>query len=110
MVHWTEEELALVTSIVDAQRTLHRGQTAYWTRASQEYQQHVGNARHNLNACQHKRRELKPHLDRFKACFDRVPAGYLSYDGQVEIAKIEYRHDGNPEFRAVPHFNIYRTL
>ncbi|KAJ0870245.1 hypothetical protein HanRHA438_Chr11g0498201 [Helianthus annuus] len=89
---------------------LRRGQTAYWTRAFQEYQQHVGNARHNLNAFQHKWRELKPHLDRFKACFDRVPADDLSYDDRVEIAKIEYRHDGNPEFCWVPHFNIYRTL
>ncbi|KAJ0909955.1 hypothetical protein HanRHA438_Chr07g0327091 [Helianthus annuus] len=81
MVNWTEEkELALVISIVDAQRTLRRGQTTYWTRAFQEYQQHVGNTRHNLNACQHKWRELKPHLDRFKAYFDRVPVGDLSYD------------------------------
>ncbi|MFS7993319.1 hypothetical protein Hanom_Chr12g01092641 [Helianthus anomalus] len=85
MVHWTEEEeLALVTSIVGAQRTLRRGQTAYLTRVFQEYQQHVGNARHNLNTCQHKWRELKLHLDRFKACFDRVPAGDLSYDDRVE--------------------------
>ncbi|MFS7913855.1 hypothetical protein Hanom_Chr02g00146671 [Helianthus anomalus] len=55
MVHWTvEEEIALVTSIVDAQRTLQRGKTAYWGRVFQQYQQHVGNTRHNLNACQHK--------------------------------------------------------
>ncbi|MFS7912959.1 hypothetical protein Hanom_Chr02g00136051 [Helianthus anomalus] len=69
---------------------LRRGQTAYWTRAFQEYQQHVG------NACQHKWRELKPHLDQFKACFDRVPVGDLSYEDRVEFAKIENRHDGNP--------------
>ncbi|MFS8015792.1 hypothetical protein Hanom_Chr15g01360861 [Helianthus anomalus] len=92
MVHCTEEEeLVLVTSIVDAQRTLRRGQTAYWTRAFQDYQQHVENLRHNLNVGQHKWQELKPHMDRFKACFDRVSAGDLSHDDQVEIAKIEYR-------------------
>ncbi|MFS8027029.1 hypothetical protein Hanom_Chr16g01493841 [Helianthus anomalus] len=49
-------------------------------------------------------------MDRFKVCFDRVPAGDLTHDDRVEIAKIEYRHDGNTDFRWVPHFNIYRTL
>ncbi|MFS7911246.1 hypothetical protein Hanom_Chr02g00115861 [Helianthus anomalus] len=53
MVHWTEEEeIELVTSIVDAQRSLRRGQTAYWTQAFQQYQ-HVENACHNLKVCQH---------------------------------------------------------
>ncbi|MFS8001787.1 hypothetical protein Hanom_Chr13g01194471 [Helianthus anomalus] len=67
MVRWTEEEeIALVTSIVNAQRTLQLGQTAYWGRAFQQYQQHAGNTHHNLNACQHKWRELKPRLDRLK--------------------------------------------
>ncbi|MFS7916979.1 hypothetical protein Hanom_Chr03g00183661 [Helianthus anomalus] len=80
MVHWTEEEeIALVTSIVDAQRTLQRGQTAYWGRAFQQCQQHVGNTLHNLNACQHKWHEFKPRLDRLKVCFDRVPAGDLTH-------------------------------
>ncbi|MFS7995200.1 hypothetical protein Hanom_Chr12g01115251 [Helianthus anomalus] len=83
MVNWTDEdELALVTSIVDAQRMLRRGQTAYWTRAFQEYQ-HVGNVRHRLNVCQHQWREQKPHLDRFKACFDNVPVGDLCNDDRV---------------------------
>ncbi|MFS7994595.1 hypothetical protein Hanom_Chr12g01107881 [Helianthus anomalus] len=61
MVHWTEqEEIALVTSIVDAERTLQCGQAANWGQAFQQYQQHVGNARHNLNASEHKWHELKP--------------------------------------------------
>ncbi|MFS7985640.1 hypothetical protein Hanom_Chr11g01000881 [Helianthus anomalus] len=60
MVHWTEEEIALVTSMVDAKHTLQRGQIAYWGQTFQQYQQHVGNTRHNLNVCQHKWRELKP--------------------------------------------------
>ncbi|MFS8024856.1 hypothetical protein Hanom_Chr16g01468231 [Helianthus anomalus] len=114
MVNWTEEkEIVLLTSIVDAQCTLQDGQTAYWEKAFQQYQQHVGNNHQNLKACQHKWRELKPKLDRFKICFDRVPAGDLSHADQKEIAtieKIEWRHDGNPEFKWVPHFNIYRTL
>ncbi|XP_022008076.1 uncharacterized protein LOC110907393 [Helianthus annuus] len=60
MVHWTEEEeITFVTSIVNAQRTLQRGQTAYWDRAFQQYQQHVGNTRHNLNACEHKWRAYR---------------------------------------------------
>ncbi|MFS7944554.1 hypothetical protein Hanom_Chr06g00513541 [Helianthus anomalus] len=111
MVHWTEEEeTVLVTSIVDAQRALQCGQTVYWGRAFQQYQQHVGNTCHDLNACQHKWRELKPKLDRFKVCFNRVPAGNLTHDNRVEIAKIEYKHNGNTDFKWVPHFNIYRTL
>ncbi|MFS7928811.1 hypothetical protein Hanom_Chr04g00325121 [Helianthus anomalus] len=81
MVHWTEEEeIALVTSIVDAQRTLQHGQTVYWGQALQQYQQHVGNNRHNLNACQHKWRKLKPKLDWFKVCFNCVLARDLSHD------------------------------
>ncbi|MFS8019395.1 hypothetical protein Hanom_Chr15g01403301 [Helianthus anomalus] len=84
-----EEEIALVTLIVDAQRTLLRGQTTYWGQAFQQYQQHVGNNRHNLNVCQHKWRELKPKLDRFKICFDRVLTGDLSHGDQMGIAKIE---------------------
>ncbi|KAJ0937799.1 hypothetical protein HanRHA438_Chr03g0146001 [Helianthus annuus] len=111
MVHWTEEEeIALVTSIVDAQRTLQRGQTAYWGQAFQQYQQHVSNTRHNLNACQHKWRELKPKLDWFKVCFNRVPTGDLSHEDRMEIAKIDWRHDGNPKYKWIPHFHIYRTL
>ncbi|MFS7921083.1 hypothetical protein Hanom_Chr03g00232511 [Helianthus anomalus] len=99
MVHLTEEEdIALVTSIIDAQRTLQRGQTAYWGQAFQQYQQHVGNTRHNLNACQHKWCELKPKLVWFKFCFDRVPAGDLSHDDRMEIVKIVWRHNENPEF------------
>ncbi|MFS7896317.1 hypothetical protein Hanom_Chr00s004470g01722781 [Helianthus anomalus] len=90
MVHGTkEEEIALVALIVDAQRTLQRGQTAYWVQAFQQYQQPVRNARHNLNACQHKWRELKLKLDRFKVCFERVPAGYLTHDDRVE-ARLEF--------------------
>ncbi|MFS7954790.1 hypothetical protein Hanom_Chr07g00634711 [Helianthus anomalus] len=82
MVHWTEgeEEIALVTSIVDAQRTLQCSQTTYWGQAFRQYQQHVGNNRHNLNACQHKWRELIPKLDRFKVCFDHVFVGDLSHN------------------------------
>ncbi|MFS7990601.1 hypothetical protein Hanom_Chr11g01060731 [Helianthus anomalus] len=81
MVHWTEEkEIALATSIVNAQHTLQRGQTVYWSRVFRQCQQHVGNTRYNLNACQHKVRELKPRLDKFKVCFDRVRAGDLTYD------------------------------
>ncbi|MFS7897783.1 hypothetical protein Hanom_Chr00s011970g01748481 [Helianthus anomalus] len=81
MVHWTEEEeIALVTSIVDAQHTLQRGHTTYWGRAFKQYQQHVANTRHNLNACQHKWCELKPKLDRFKTCLYRVPADDLTND------------------------------
>ncbi|MFS7954662.1 hypothetical protein Hanom_Chr07g00633171 [Helianthus anomalus] len=111
MVHWTEEKkIALVTSIVDAQRRLKRGQTTYWGQALQQYEQHVGNARHNLNVCQRKWRELNPKPDRFKVCFDRVPVGDLSHDDRVEIAKIEWRHDRNSEFKWVPHFKIFRTL
>ncbi|MFS8021343.1 hypothetical protein Hanom_Chr16g01426301 [Helianthus anomalus] len=111
MVYWTlEEEIALVTSIVDAQGMLERCQIAYLGRAIQQYQQQVGNARHNLNTCQYKWRVLKPKADRFKVCFDRVPAGDLTHDDRVEIAKFEWRHDGNSEFKWVPHFNIYRTL
>ncbi|MFS8018260.1 hypothetical protein Hanom_Chr15g01390001 [Helianthus anomalus] len=49
---------------------------------------HVGNTRHNLNVCQHKWHELKPRLDRFEVCFDRVSADDLTYDDQVEITKI----------------------
>ncbi|MFS8011280.1 hypothetical protein Hanom_Chr14g01307091 [Helianthus anomalus] len=59
MVNWTEEEIALVALIVDAQHTLQRGQTAYWGQAFQ----HVSNNRNNLNACQHKLHELIPKLD-----------------------------------------------
>ncbi|MFS7988328.1 hypothetical protein Hanom_Chr11g01033471 [Helianthus anomalus] len=68
MVNLTEEEeeITLVTSIVDAQHTLQRGQTAYWGQAFQQYQQHVGNNRHTLNVCQHIWRELRPKLDRLK--------------------------------------------
>ncbi|MFS7972966.1 hypothetical protein Hanom_Chr09g00851041 [Helianthus anomalus] len=110
MVHWTtEEEIALMISIVDAQRTLQRGQTVYWRRAFQQYQQHVGKARHNSNVCQHKWRELKTKLDWFKVCFERVPASDFTHNDRVEIEKIEGRHDGNSEFKWVPHFNIYRT-
>ncbi|MFS7937267.1 hypothetical protein Hanom_Chr05g00425601 [Helianthus anomalus] len=47
----------------------------------------LGNARHNLNVCQHKWRELKPKLDRFNVCFDRVPTGDLSHDDQVEARR-----------------------
>ncbi|MFS7973943.1 hypothetical protein Hanom_Chr09g00862631 [Helianthus anomalus] len=108
MVNWTEEEIALVTSIVDAQRTLQHGLTAYWGQAFQQYQQHVGNNHNNLNACQHKWHELRLKQDRFNICFDRVPARNLSHDNRMEIAKIEWRYDGNPEFKWV--FNIYRTL
>ncbi|MFS8008898.1 hypothetical protein Hanom_Chr14g01278311 [Helianthus anomalus] len=97
------------TCDIDAQRTLQRGQTAYWGRAFQRYQQHVGNTRHNLNVCQHKWRELKPKLNRFKVCFNRVPAGDLIHDDRVEILKIEYMHVGNTDFNWVLHFNIYRT-
>ncbi|MFS7986069.1 hypothetical protein Hanom_Chr11g01006091 [Helianthus anomalus] len=100
MVHSTEEEeIALVTSIVDAQRTLQRGQIVYCGRAFQQYQQHVGNTRHNLNACPHKWRQLKPKLDRFKVCFDHILAGDLTHDDRVEIAKIKYKHDGNTDFK-----------
>ncbi|MFS7922962.1 hypothetical protein Hanom_Chr03g00255221 [Helianthus anomalus] len=88
----------------------YNAQTTYWGQAFQQYQQHVGNARHNLNTCQHKWRELKPKLDRFKFCFDRVPVGDLSHGDRMKIAKIEWRHDGNPEFKWVPHFNTYQTL
>ncbi|MFS7906842.1 hypothetical protein Hanom_Chr01g00063971 [Helianthus anomalus] len=99
MVHLIEEEeIALLTSIVDAQRTLQRSQTAYWGRAFQQYHRHVGNASHNLNACQHKWGDLKPKLDRFKVCFDRVPRGDLTHDDRLEIAKIKYRHDRNLYF------------
>ncbi|MFS7990729.1 hypothetical protein Hanom_Chr11g01062331 [Helianthus anomalus] len=81
MVHWTQEKkIALVTSIVDTQHTLQRDQTAYWSRAFQQCQQNVGTRVYNLNACQHKWRELKQRLDRFKVCFDCVPAGDLTYD------------------------------
>ncbi|MFS7945214.1 hypothetical protein Hanom_Chr06g00521541 [Helianthus anomalus] len=63
-----------------------------------------------LNVCQHKWRELKSKLDQFKICLDRVPVGDLTHDDRVEIAKIEWRHDGNSEFKWVPQFNFYRTL
>ncbi|MFS7951492.1 hypothetical protein Hanom_Chr07g00595811 [Helianthus anomalus] len=62
----------------------------------------VANNRHNLNKCQHKWREIRPKLDRFKICFGRVLTGHLSHDDRMEIAKIEWRHDGNPEFKRVP--------
>ncbi|MFS7910275.1 hypothetical protein Hanom_Chr02g00104381 [Helianthus anomalus] len=111
MVNWTEEEeLALVTAIVDAKRNLQRGQTAYWGQAFQHYQQHVDNARHNLNACQHKWRDLKPKLDRFKRYYNRVPAAGLSHDDRVYIARVEFRHEENTDFKLVDHFNIYLTL
>ncbi|KAJ0826463.1 hypothetical protein HanRHA438_Chr17g0814571 [Helianthus annuus] len=66
MASWThEEELALVTSVVDAMKGRQPGQTRYWPEAFATYQHNVRHDRHNLNACQHKWRELRPKLDRF---------------------------------------------
>ncbi|MFS7995746.1 hypothetical protein Hanom_Chr12g01121601 [Helianthus anomalus] len=48
-------------------------ETRYWPEVFASYRHNVGNDRHNLNACQHKWRELRPKLDRFKAYYDSVP-------------------------------------
>ncbi|MFS8008025.1 hypothetical protein Hanom_Chr14g01267851 [Helianthus anomalus] len=113
-MNWTkeEEEIALVTSIVDAQCTLQHGQTVFRGKAFQQYQQHVGNNRPNLNACQHKWRELRPKLDRFKIIFYRISAGDLSHDDRMEIAKIECRQEnlsGFPTLIFIELCNFFRN-
>ncbi|MFS7949141.1 hypothetical protein Hanom_Chr06g00568081 [Helianthus anomalus] len=63
MDYWThEEELALVTSVVDAMKGYQPGETRYWPEAFASYRHNVGNDRHNLNSCQLKWRELRAKL------------------------------------------------
>ncbi|KAJ0595218.1 hypothetical protein HanRHA438_Chr04g0152231 [Helianthus annuus] len=55
MASWThEEELALVTSVVDAMKGRQPDQTRYWLEAFASYRHNVGHDRHNLNVYQHK--------------------------------------------------------
>ncbi|MFS8030017.1 hypothetical protein Hanom_Chr17g01529161 [Helianthus anomalus] len=61
------------------------GQTRYWPEAFTTYKHNVRHDRHNLNTCQHKWRELRPKLDRFKAYYETVPSGDLSHDGPNSI-------------------------
>ncbi|KAJ0587731.1 hypothetical protein HanIR_Chr04g0166531 [Helianthus annuus] len=111
MTSWThEEELALVTSIVDAMKGRPPGQTKYWSEAFATYRHNVGNDRHNLNACQHKWRELRPKLDRFKAYYEAVPSGDLSHEDQVAVANIEFRGKERKAFDKIALFEIYLML
>ncbi|MFS7970687.1 hypothetical protein Hanom_Chr09g00823871 [Helianthus anomalus] len=111
MASWTrEEELALVTSVVDAMKGRPPGQTKYWPEAFATYRHNVGNDRHNLNACQHKWRELRPKLDRFKAYYEVVPSGELSHGDQVAVANIEFRGKERRAFDMIALFEIYLTL
>ncbi|MFS8027017.1 hypothetical protein Hanom_Chr16g01493521 [Helianthus anomalus] len=43
----------------------------------------------------------------FRVCFDHVPVGDLTHDDRVEIANIEYRHNGNADFGWVKSFLIF---
>ncbi|KAJ0469135.1 hypothetical protein HanIR_Chr14g0704591 [Helianthus annuus] len=48
MASWThEEEMTLVTSVVDAMKGRPPGQTKYWVEAFAAYRHNVGNDRHN---------------------------------------------------------------
>ncbi|MFS8011159.1 hypothetical protein Hanom_Chr14g01305621 [Helianthus anomalus] len=92
MASWThKEELALVTSVVDAMKGRQSGETSYWSTTFSSYRHNVGNDRHNLNVCQHKWRELRPKLNRFKAYYEAVPSGEISHEDRVAVANIEFR-------------------
>ena len=111
MASWTHhEELALVTSVVDAMKGRPPGQTKYWPEAFAAYRLNVGNDRHNMNACQHKWRELRPKLDRFKAYYEAVPGGELSHEDRVAVANIEFRGKEKKAFDKIDLFEIYLTL
>ncbi|MFS8031302.1 hypothetical protein Hanom_Chr17g01544261 [Helianthus anomalus] len=108
MASWTrEEEMALVTSIVDAMKGRPPGQTKYWAEAFAAYRHNVGNDRHNLNACQHKWRGLRPKLERFKAYYEAVPGGELSHKDRVTVANIEFRDKENKAFNKIDLFEIF---
>ncbi|MFS8028809.1 hypothetical protein Hanom_Chr16g01514821 [Helianthus anomalus] len=111
MASWThEEEMTLVTSVVDAMKGRPPGQTKYWVEAFAAYRHNVGNDRHNLNACKHKWRELRPKLDRFKAYYEAVPSGELSHEDRVAVANIEFRGKERKAFDKIDLFEIYLTL
>ncbi|KAJ0870701.1 hypothetical protein HanRHA438_Chr11g0503371 [Helianthus annuus] len=111
MASWTHhEELALVTNVVDAMKGRPPGQTKYWPEAFAAYRLNVGNDRHNMNACQHKWRELRPKLDRFKAYYEAVPGGELSHEDRVAVANIEFRGKEKKAFDKMDLFEIYLTL
>ncbi|MFS7943211.1 hypothetical protein Hanom_Chr06g00497581 [Helianthus anomalus] len=111
MASWTrQEEMALVTSVIDVMKRRPPGQTKYWAEAFAAYRQNVGNDRHNLNACQHKWRELRPKLERFKAYHDAVPGGELSHEDRVAKANIEFRVKENKAFDKIDLFEIFLTL
>ncbi|XP_035834138.1 ATP-dependent DNA helicase SRS2-like protein At4g25120 [Helianthus annuus] len=67
------------------------------------YRYNVGNDWHNLNACQHKWRELRPKLDRFKAYYNSVSGGDISHEERMAVANIEFRDK-------LAIFEIYLTL
>ncbi|MFS7893717.1 hypothetical protein Hanom_Chr00s001105g01673911 [Helianthus anomalus] len=111
MASWThEEELTLVTSVVDAMKGRQPGQTRYWPEAFASYRHNVEHDRHNLNACQHKWRELRPKLDRFKAYYESVPSGELSHEDRVAVANIEFRGKERKALDKLALFEIYLTL
>ncbi|MFS8026218.1 hypothetical protein Hanom_Chr16g01484271 [Helianthus anomalus] len=91
MAFWThEEELALVMHVVDAMKGRQPGETRYWPAAFPSYRHNVGNDRHNLNACQHKWRELRPKLDRFKAYYEVVPSIEISHEDRVRWRTLNF--------------------
>ncbi|KAM0063739.1 hypothetical protein Hdeb2414_s0003g00094481 [Helianthus debilis subsp. tardiflorus] len=111
MASWThEEELALVTSVVDVMKGRQPGETRYWPEAFASYRHNMRNDRHNLNACQHKWRELRPKLDRFKAYYDSVPGGDISHEDRVAVANIEFRGKERKPFDKLALFEIYLTF
>ncbi|MFS7984613.1 hypothetical protein Hanom_Chr11g00988531 [Helianthus anomalus] len=64
---------------------------SYWPEAFATYRHNIGHDRHNLNACQHKWRELWPKLDHFKAYYEAVSSCELSHEDRVAVANIEFR-------------------
>ncbi|MFS7908959.1 hypothetical protein Hanom_Chr01g00089221 [Helianthus anomalus] len=111
MASWThEEELALVTSVVDAMKGRQPGQTRYWLEAFASYRHNIGHGRHNLNVCQHKWRELRPKLDRFKGYYEAVPSGDLSHEDRAAVANIEFQGKERKAFDKLALFEIYLTL
>ena len=86
------------------------GQTRYWPEAFATYKHNVRHDSHNLNACQHKWRELRPKLERFKAYYEAVPSGELSHEDGVAVANIEFRGKERKAFDKIDLFEIYLTL
>ncbi|MFS8026363.1 hypothetical protein Hanom_Chr16g01485881 [Helianthus anomalus] len=105
MASWTHEE-----ELVDAMKGRQPGQPRYWPEAFTSYRHNVGHDQHNLNACQHKWRELLPKLDRFKAYYEVVPSGELSHEDRVVVANIEFRGKERNPFDKLALFEIPNAL